>query len=193
MLKRSSDVDIDADYCKPELISWWWVNMAEFYMTFLSQTGQKCTAYSSSINAHPVNFVYIPECRAIFTVTQRERSLKYWGGGGRGPGAGVLELLTKNGGGRGSDGRGAGAEKSDFCAGVGRKKMGGGRGVEPGDRESRPTPPHPIPPPSSPTNVMPRTRYLSIYQYIALSAIDMDGFSISFQLEITPLFVIFQC
>ena len=58
--KIQNDVDINTYYCKPELVSWRYINITVFYMRFLCPTVRirRCID-SSSIIAHPVNFAKV--------------------------------------------------------------------------------------------------------------------------------------
>ena len=42
-----NDVDINTYYCKPELISWWWINKTVSYTHFLSPADHKCAESST--------------------------------------------------------------------------------------------------------------------------------------------------
>ena len=65
IIHNNSSLSSGSRYCKPEVISWWKVNITVFYTRFLSPTDQKC-AESSAFR----QFYYCPPS------IERERSLK---------------------------------------------------------------------------------------------------------------------
>ena len=66
--KIRNDVDTDTYYCRPEFVSWWWINITVFYTRFLSPTDQK---YAES-SMYWQFFYYRPPGKFL----QRARSLK---------------------------------------------------------------------------------------------------------------------
>ena len=66
IIHNNSSLSSGSRYCKPEVISWWKVNITVFYTRFLSPTDQKC-AESSAFR----QFYYCPPS------IERERSLKW--------------------------------------------------------------------------------------------------------------------
>ena len=65
-IHNNSSLSSGSRYCKPEVISWWKVNITVFYTRFLSPTDQKCAESSAFWQF----FYYCPPS------IQRERSLK---------------------------------------------------------------------------------------------------------------------
>ena len=47
IIYNNSSLSSGSRYCKPEVISWWKVNIRVFYTRFLSPTGQKCAESSA--------------------------------------------------------------------------------------------------------------------------------------------------
>ena len=47
IIHNNSSLSSGSRYCKPEVISWWKVNITVFYARFLSPTGQKCAESSA--------------------------------------------------------------------------------------------------------------------------------------------------
>ena len=66
IIYNNSSLSSESRYCKPEVISWWKVNITVFYTRFLSPTGQKCAESSAFWQF----FYYCPPS------IQRKRSLK---------------------------------------------------------------------------------------------------------------------
>ena len=73
IIYNNSSLSSGSRYCKPEVISWWKVNIRVFYTRFLSPTGQKCAKSSAFWQF----FYYCPPSRQEIVKTWEE-IVKTW-------------------------------------------------------------------------------------------------------------------